>query len=78
MKGNSLSRRDVFCYHSYLDTEVIWGVNFGQNNLTAAIVEATSIMQAFSGPEISNLGISLKFLEIGNEPGKKEGISLEP
>ncbi|KAH7873319.1 glycoside hydrolase superfamily [Lentinula edodes] len=60
------------------DTEVIWGVNFGQNNLTAAIVEATSIMQAFSGPEISNLGISLKFLEIGNEPDLYMNNGLRP
>ncbi|KAJ3752598.1 glycoside hydrolase family 79 protein [Lentinula raphanica] len=50
------------------DTEVIWGVNFGKKNLTAAVLEATSIMRAFSGPDISNLGISLKYLEIGNEP----------
>ncbi|KAJ3854436.1 hypothetical protein EV368DRAFT_80616 [Lentinula lateritia] len=53
------------------DTEVIWGVDFGRNNLTAAIVETTSIMQAFSGPEVAKLGISLKFLEIGNEPGQR-------
>ncbi|KAJ3744227.1 glycoside hydrolase family 79 protein [Lentinula detonsa] len=60
------------------DTEVIWGVNFGQNNLTAAILEAKSIMQAFCGSEISSLGISLKYLEIGNEPDLYMNNGLRP
>ncbi|KAJ3808844.1 glycoside hydrolase family 79 protein [Lentinula aff. lateritia] len=60
------------------NTEVIWGVDFGRNNLTAAIVETTSIMQAFSGPEVAKLGISLKFLEIGNEPDLYMNNGLRP
>lgn len=49
----------------YLGTEVIWGVNLGKQNLTAAVLEAASIIQAFSKNEH---GITLKYLEIGNEP----------
>ncbi|ESK88247.1 glycoside hydrolase family 79 protein [Moniliophthora roreri MCA 2997] len=49
------------------NTHVIWGVNFGQNNLTAAVLEAQSIAKAFSSSAITNAGISLDLLEIGNE-----------
>jgi len=48
-------------------THVIWGVNFGQSNITAAYLEAESIRKAFDSPAVQNLGISLEFLEIGNE-----------
>ncbi|KAK1234974.1 hypothetical protein PQX77_001808 [Marasmius sp. AFHP31] len=49
------------------NTHVSWGVNFGQNNLTAAVLEARSISEAFASPEITDAGIKLDFIEIGNE-----------
>ncbi|TFK35368.1 glycoside hydrolase family 79 protein [Crucibulum laeve] len=48
-------------------THVVWGVNFGQNNITAATLEATSIAKAFKTSDITNAGISLDAIEIGNE-----------
>ncbi|KAJ8073456.1 hypothetical protein PM082_011732 [Marasmius tenuissimus] len=49
------------------NTHVSWGVNLGQNNLTAAVLQAKSISEAFSSPEIKDAGIKLDFIEIGNE-----------
>ncbi|KAF9254976.1 glycoside hydrolase family 79 protein [Marasmius fiardii PR-910] len=49
------------------NTHVSWGVNFGSNNITAAVLEARSIAEAFSSPEVANAGIKLDFIEIGNE-----------
>ncbi|KAG6909980.1 hypothetical protein DXG01_013980 [Tephrocybe rancida] len=49
-------------------THVTWGVNLGQNNLTAAVLETASIVKAFSSPQIKGAGIVLDYLEIGNEP----------
>jgi hypothetical protein len=48
-------------------TRVIWGVNFGQSNITAAFLETQSIRKAFDSPAVQNQNISLEFLEIGNE-----------
>lgn len=49
-------------------THVTWGVNFGQNNITAAFLEARSIRDAFNSPAFKSAGIVLDFIEIGNEP----------
>ncbi|RDB31001.1 Beta-glucuronidase [Hypsizygus marmoreus] len=49
------------------NTRVTWGLNLGQNNLTAAFLEAKSIIKAFSSPAIRNSGIVLDAIEIGNE-----------
>jgi hypothetical protein len=49
------------------ETHVIWGVNFGQNNLTAAVLESQSMAKAFSSPAITDEGITLDLVEIGNE-----------
>ncbi|KAG5641825.1 hypothetical protein DXG03_004144 [Asterophora parasitica] len=49
-------------------THVIWGVNLGSNNITAAVLETRSIVKAFSSPDIRAAGIVLDYLEIGNEP----------
>ena len=49
------------------DTHVTWGVNFGQNNISAAILEAHSIFKAFSSDDFINAGIVLDAIEIGNE-----------
>ncbi|KAF4596450.1 Glycoside hydrolase family 79 protein [Pleurotus pulmonarius] len=49
-------------------THVTWGVNFGQNNITAAFLEARSISDAFNSPALKSAGIVLDFIEIGNEP----------
>ncbi|KLO05770.1 hypothetical protein SCHPADRAFT_946632 [Schizopora paradoxa] len=48
-------------------TRVIWGVNFGQNNLTAAFLEARSIMNAFKSSAMREADVTLEFIEIGNE-----------
>jgi hypothetical protein len=49
------------------DTEIIWGVNFGQNNLTAAFLETTAIANAFTSTTFRDAGITLEAIEIGNE-----------
>ncbi|KDR78988.1 hypothetical protein GALMADRAFT_63807 [Galerina marginata CBS 339.88] len=50
------------------NTHVIWGLNLGQNNLTAAFLGAKSLMKAFASPSIKSAGITLDAIEIGNEP----------
>jgi hypothetical protein len=59
-------------------TQVIWGVNLGENNLTAALLEAKAIFEAFSSPEIVQQGITLKYIEIGNEPDLYLNNGLRP
>ena len=54
-------------YHVTTGTRVIWGVPFGQGNITAAYLETQSILKAFGSPAVQQQGISLEFLEIGNE-----------
>ncbi|KAJ7637653.1 glycoside hydrolase family 79 protein [Mycena polygramma] len=48
-------------------TGVTWGVNFGGKNLTATFLETQAIINAFSSPALKNAGITLDFLELGNE-----------
>ena len=48
-------------------THVTWGINFGQKNLTAAFLSARSIASAFSSPAMKDAGVTLAFVEIGNE-----------
>ncbi|KAI0049009.1 glycoside hydrolase family 79 protein [Auriscalpium vulgare] len=48
-------------------TPVIWGVNFGQANITAAFLEARAIATAFTSSSIKNAGVTLEAIEIGNE-----------
>lgn len=57
----------TYCCELQTDTRVIWGLNFGQNNITASFLEARSIVKAFSSPEIKRAGIVLDAIEIGNE-----------
>jgi hypothetical protein len=49
------------------DTRVIWGVNLGQRNLTAAFLEVQAIVNAFASPAIKDSGIVLEAIEVGNE-----------
>lgn len=49
------------------NTHVIWGVNLGQDNITAAFLEAKAIIRAFHAPAIKSAGIVLDAIEIGNE-----------
>ncbi|KAG6843890.1 hypothetical protein H0H87_011961 [Tephrocybe sp. NHM501043] len=49
-------------------THVTWGVNLGQNNITAAVLQTASIIKGFSSHQIKDAGIVLDYLEIGNEP----------
>lgn len=46
---------------------MIWGVNLRDNNLTSAYLEARSIAKAFSSTAVKDAGVTLDFLEIGNE-----------
>ncbi|KAF8349020.1 glycoside hydrolase family 79 protein [Amanita rubescens] len=50
------------------NTHVIWGVNLGRNNISAATLEAHSIFGVFSGEAFTDAGIILDAIEIGNEP----------
>ncbi|KAH8113180.1 hypothetical protein DFH11DRAFT_1776844 [Phellopilus nigrolimitatus] len=46
-------------------THVIWGVNFGTDNLTAAFLEARAITDAFADPALAH--VTLELIEVGNE-----------
>ncbi len=48
-------------------TRIIWGVNFGSNNITAAFLAAKSLKKAFQSSAIKDAGVTLDFIEIGNE-----------
>ncbi|KAG1882087.1 glycoside hydrolase family 79 protein [Suillus subluteus] len=48
-------------------TQVHWGVNFREYNLTAVYLETVALMNAFSSPAVIEKYITLKFIEIGNE-----------
>lgn len=62
-----MMERNPLIYCCFSGTQVIWGVNFGQNNLTAAFLEATAIASAFTSATFRNLNITLEAIEIGNE-----------
>lgn len=46
---------------------MIWGVNFGQLNVTAAFLEAQAIADAFQSSAVKSAGVTLEAVEIGNE-----------
>ncbi|KAK7041787.1 hypothetical protein VNI00_009076 [Paramarasmius palmivorus] len=48
-------------------THTIFGLNFGMSNVSIAVAQAESITRAFRLPEVRKKGITLDFLEIGNE-----------
>ncbi|KAF9472125.1 glycoside hydrolase family 79 protein [Pholiota conissans] len=60
------------------NTHVTWGLNLGQNNLTAAVLEAKSLAKAFSSPSIKSAGIILDAIEIGNEVDLYSNNGLRP
>lgn len=49
-----------------------WGFNFGSNSLSLATTELNAILSAFSTSTsnggVSGSGVTLKFVELGNEP----------
>jgi hypothetical protein len=49
------------------NTHVIWGLNLGQNNLSAAFLEAKALVNAFNSSPIKDACIVLEAIEIGNE-----------
>ncbi|KAJ7058749.1 glycoside hydrolase family 79 protein [Mycena amicta] len=49
-------------------TRVVWGVNLLHQNMTATFLEAKSIQKAFNSHAMKAAGVTLKFIEIGNEP----------
>jgi hypothetical protein len=51
----------------FSETKIIGGVNFGQNNLTAASLEASAIANAFTSAAFRDAKITLEAIEIGNE-----------
>ena len=42
-------------------------VSLGTDNITAAALEAQALHTAFTSPEVRDAGITLEFVEIGNE-----------
>lgn len=48
-------------------TNVIWGVNLRDFNLTAASLEAHAIATAFASQSMKDAGVTLQAIEIGNE-----------
>ena len=52
----------------YIGTHVVWGLNLGKNNITAAFLAATSLVKAFTLPAVKGAGIVLDGIELGNEP----------
>ena len=59
----------LFWLHISIDTDthVIWGLNLGRNNLSAAFLEAQALVNAFQSSSIVDAGIVLEAIEIGNE-----------
>jgi len=49
------------------NTHVTWGLNLGQNNLSAAFLEVEALVNAFKSSSIKDAGIVLEAIEIGNE-----------
>lgn len=62
-----LSDPNTTFQRTFIDTHVIWGLNLGQNNVTAAFLEAKSLVKAFASSDITGAGIVLDAIEIGNE-----------
>ena len=60
----------------YQDTEVTYGLDLGQNNLTAVFLQTQSILKAFDSPPVKNAGIKLVAFEIGNEADLYGGNGL--
>lgn len=48
-------------------TRVHWGVNLRQYNLTAVYLETKALIQAFESPAVKANGVTLNFIEVGNE-----------
>jgi hypothetical protein len=46
---------------------MIWGLNLGANNLTDAYLMAKSIFKAFQSSAVKARGVTLDFVELGNE-----------
>lgn len=54
------------------------GVNLGSFNVTAANLEAIAIMNAFTSPAVNAAGVTLDYLEIGNEADLYANNGLRP
>ncbi|KAJ6557288.1 glycoside hydrolase family 79 protein [Mycena vulgaris] len=54
--------------HLPAGTRVVWGVNLRSKNTTAAVLEALSIKKAFDSHAMKAAGVTLEFIEVGNEP----------
>ncbi|KAK7032967.1 glycoside hydrolase family 79 protein [Favolaschia claudopus] len=59
-------------------THVTWGVPLGPLNATAAVLEAKAIMNAFNSPVCKAAGITLDYLEIGNEADLYKNNGFRP
>ncbi|CAK5284397.1 unnamed protein product [Mycena citricolor] len=51
-------------------THVVWGVNLRHLNATAFFLEASAIHKAFTSEAMKKAGLTLEFIEIGNEPDR--------
>ncbi|KAF8309013.1 hypothetical protein DL93DRAFT_2170653 [Clavulina sp. PMI_390] len=65
--------------HMPAGTHMIWGTNLGFNNTDNAVAEAKAIVSTFSpGGAAHAAGISLDYIEIGNEADLYSGNGLRP
>ena len=66
-KFNSYAPRLISAKACSIGTRVYWGVNLRQHNLTATYLETKALVQAFESPAVKENGITLNFIELGNE-----------
>jgi hypothetical protein len=46
---------------------MVWGLNLGANNITNTYLMAKSIFKAFQSSSVKARGVTLDFIELGNE-----------
>ncbi|KZT63900.1 glycoside hydrolase family 79 protein [Daedalea quercina L-15889] len=60
------------------NTRMVWGVNFGYNNITNAVNMAKAIVNAFLSPDVIESGVILERIEVGNEADLYGSNGLRP
>lgn len=59
-------------------TRMVWGVNFGADNVTNAVNMATAIAGAFRTSAVKSSGVILERIEVGNEADLYKNNGLRP
>ncbi|EMD41170.1 glycoside hydrolase family 79 protein [Gelatoporia subvermispora B] len=59
-------------------TRMVWGINFGLDNVTNAVNMANAIVGAFRTSAVRNSGVILQRLEVGNEADLYKNNGLRP